>query len=158
MTPDELTNMVWIAPGIVVERNVLDVVDWIREYAPELDVIFLDHTRFDTSLDDPPYKIIERCKDGTIRVVFSCWTLDNRVKDRIIASDTQRTDVLAALDSNNEAVRKAQERQFRDQMEEVADITKHLLKSPKTTYRFRNSNDELIVVEDDKGVVKRATN
>lgn len=157
LTPQEWSKMVHIAPGVAVERDVLNIVDWIREYAPELDVLYLDPARHDLSPSDPPYQIIERCRDGQVRIVFSCWTLDNSVKERIIAADTQHTDVLARLEANNDAVRNAQERAFRDEMAESHDVMKHILRNPKTTYRFRNTQNELIVVEDDRGVVKRAT-
>lgn len=156
LTPEEWSRMVEIAPGVMVDQDVLGIVEWIRDYSDSLDVVYLDPNRFDLSPSDPPYKVIETCYDGQTRVVMSCWTLDNRVKERIIAADSQRTDILAALDVNNGAVRKAQEQAFRDSMAEAADMTKHLLLNPKTTYRFRNDDGELLTIEDDKGVVKRA--
>jgi hypothetical protein len=86
-----------------------------------------------------------------------CWTLDERVKTAIIAADTQRTDVLAAMDKQNQRAREAQERQFQDSLVEAHDLALHIFRNPKTTYRFRNIDGELLTLEDDKGVVKRAT-
>lgn len=154
-TPEDWSRLVEIAPGVIVERDVMDVVDWVRDYSPDLDVVYLDPNRFDLHPSDPPYKVIEHCKDGQVRVVFSCWTLDNRVKERIIAADTERTDVLGNLDANNAKARFAQQYRFQEQIAEANDLTAHLLRNPKTSYRFHNTEGELVTVEDDKGVVKR---
>jgi len=155
LTPAEWSKMVTIAPGVVVERDVLAIVEWIRNYDPDLDVVYLDPNRFDLSVDDPPYKVIERCPDGLTRVVFSCWTLDERVKERIIAADTWITDVQGRLEANNQGVRDSQQEAFKDSMAEAHDQVVHLLKNPKTSYTLTNSDGELVTIEDDKGVVKR---
>jgi hypothetical protein len=151
-----IRHVIQNAPGSFVEDDVLGIVDWIRAYDEDLDVMCLDPTRMDITPDDPPYIIVEHCRDGVIRIVFRCWTLDERVKERIIAADTQTTDVLSALDAANRATRAAQERAYQDSVGEAKDIMLHIFKNPKTTYRFRNLDGELLTVEDDKGVVKRA--
>ena len=156
LTPEEWSKMVQIAPGVLVERDVLAVVDWIRDYDPNLDVVYLDPNRFSLGPSEPPYKVIETCRDGQVRVVFSCWTLDNTVKERIIAADNQNQDILARLDANNAEARKKQNSVFQDRIGEAHDMTVHLLRNSKTTYRFRNETGELVVIDDDKGR-KRAT-
>jgi hypothetical protein len=158
LTPEEWSKMVQIAPGVLVEADVLDIVEWIRNYHPNLDVVYLDPTRFDLSIDDPPYKVIERCNDGMTRVVFSCWTLDNRVKERIIAADTQHSDILGSMEKTEQALKNDKKRRFKDEMAEAHDLAAHLLRNPKTSYTFHDSDGDLITVEDDRGVVKRAIN
>lgn len=154
---DEGVNkIVQISPGVFVEEDVLGVVDWIRNYASSLDVVYLDNTRADVSPNSPPYVIVEHCLDGVIRIVMRCWTLDDRVKAAIISADTQCTDVLSTLDAQNRRVRDAQERAFKDSVDEAHDVALHIFKNPKTTYRFRNMDGELIILDDEKGV-KRAS-
>jgi hypothetical protein len=152
-----INNLVNIAPGVVVEQDVLGIVEWIRDYDERLDILCLDPSDLNCSPSDPPYIIVEHCSDGQIRIIMRCWTLDERVKTAIIAADTQRTDVLAAMDKQNQRAREAQERQFQDSLVEAHDLALHIFRNPKTTYRFRNIDGELLTLEDDKGVVKRAT-
>ena len=151
-----INNLIQIAPGVQVESDVLGVVEWIRNYDDHLDVLYLDSSRMDYSPGDPPYVIVEHCEDGQVRIVMRCWTLDQRVKAAILASDTQRTDVLASMDEQNQRAKEVQERAFKDSIGEAHDIVVHLFRNPKTTYRFRNLDGDLLTVEDDKGVVKRA--
>jgi hypothetical protein len=157
ITPEETTNVTQIAPGVFVDDDVLGIVDWIREYDPQLDVLYLDPARHDLAPDDPPYKIVEKCRDGLTRIVLSCWTLDATVKERIYRADNQRHNVLLTLDQHNAKVKDDQTRRFNEERERDADLIGHILKNPRTTYTFCNDKGELIRLEDDYGVVRRKT-
>jgi len=152
LTPEDWTKLVEVSPGVVVERDVLDIVDWVRNYAPGLDVLYLEGL---AKVGQPPFKIVERCFDGKVRVVLDCWTLDESVKARIYAADTQRIDIEAAIQKNNDKIRADDKKAHGDRMAEAADIGKHLITNPKTSYTLTNTKGELVKIDDHLGVVKR---
>lgn len=143
-------RLVELAQGTYVESDVLNVVEKIRSMYPMLDVQYLDPDRF-PDLTDAPYRIVEHCRDGHTRIVFTTWILDNLVLDRIQASDTRKHDVLGIMERNNaEASAKSRQR-FRDHMQEQGDILVHALKSPKGSYTFKKETDsgsKIVKIED----------
>jgi len=143
-------------PGVLVRNDVLNIVDKIRAYDDRLDVQFLDPERF-PEWGDAPYRIVEKCKDGFTRVVFSVWELNDTVLDRIRMADMASTDVLARLDANNAAVKMNANRRFREQvLGEAKDMLIHAMANPKTSYKLHNDQGDLVTIQDDKGVTKRA--
>lgn len=154
--PDTETGkrLVELGRGVQVEKDVLGIVEEIRRLWPVLDVQFLDPNRFE-QLTDAPYRIIERCADGFDRVVFTTWTLDKRVIERIWSADTLRGSILDRIDANNNALKAGERQRFKERMDEAADLAKSILNHPSTSYTFRNNADELVTLQDDKGVVKR---
>jgi len=157
MNEQEILNaqdLITIAPGNKAERDVLNIVQWIRDYDPNLDVMYLDPGKCDSPFD-APYIIVEHCNDGVTRLVCSVWTLDDRVKQKILAADTFLSPVKENFEAVNEAARKAQRDMWKERTAEVKDQGTHLLKNPKTSYTMKNDKGELIKIEDDFGVVKR---
>lgn len=154
--PDTETGkrLVELGRGVQVERDVLGVVEEIRRLWPVLDVQFLDPGRFE-ELTDAPYRVIEKCKDGFDRVVLTAWTLDKSILERIWAADNLRGSVLDRIDANNNHLRDGEKQRFKERLAEAADLAQHILNNPKTSYSFRNTEGERLVLEDDKGVVKR---
>jgi len=69
----------------------------------------------------------------------------------------QNQDVLRVIEAQEQKFKDNQKAMFLEGLGEAHDQAVHLLKNPKTTYKLRNNEGELITVEDDKGVVKRAT-
>lgn len=127
--------------GSLVERDVLNIVERIKHYDPNLAVQYLERP---DSPSDPPYRIVEQCRDGIRRVLFSCWSLDERVFERILRADTQFYDVEANLEKHNAAIRMDEKRRYKDRMDENRDIVEHALNSPKGTY----------TIPVDKGILK----
>lgn len=154
-SPEETTQITQVAPGVFASPDVLGIVDWIRDYDENLDVLYLDPKRHDLEPDDPPYKIVERCPDGLTRIVMSCWQLDESVKQRIYAADNKRHDVILRLDEHNAKVKLDQQRRFSEVRQEHADLIAHILKNPSTTYTFRNTSGQLVTLQDDYGVIRR---
>ncbi len=126
-------RLVQLAAGVYVERDTLHIVERIQEYDPNLRVKYLDPDR-GGELGDPPYKIFERCPDGHERLVFSVWSLDERVLERLWAADTQKNNVLLRLDGTNAAARNNLTRRFQEQRESAIDIVEAVVRSPKTSY------------------------
>jgi hypothetical protein len=146
-------DLLQIAPNVQVEKGVNDIVDWIRNYDPNLDVMFLDPMKADSPFD-APWIVVEHCRDGKTRLVFSVWKMDESVKARIYAADTTMVDIDTLITKENEKARERQKKQWEDKRGEAADIMKSAVKAP-TTFKFRNDEGELITLDDQHGIIKR---
>jgi hypothetical protein len=133
VTFDADQRLVELAAGVYVESDVLDIVQRIRDYDPNIRVKYLDPDR-GGDLGDPPYKIMELCPDGHERLIFGVWSLDERVMVRLFAADTQRHDILARLDGVNGVARADEARRYEQEREEMIEKAVAVLRSPKDTY------------------------
>jgi hypothetical protein len=148
MTWDELhtpDTMVKLDDSTFVEQDVLNVVQKIYEYDPNLKVQYLERA---AAMGDAPYRVIERCNDGEWRVIFYAWKLDERVLERIRMADCHMVDVLSTVDKHNASLRQREGRRFQERMGEANDLTTHILKSPKGRYTFKDG-EKLVTVDDD---------
>ena len=148
MNWDELhqaDNMVKLDDSTLIERDVLNVIEKIYDYDPNLKVQYLEKA---AAAGDAPYRIIERCSDGEWRVIFYAWTLDERILERIRLADCHAVDILSSVDSHNASLRQREGRRFKERMGEAADITTHILKSSKGRYTFKDG-DKLVTIDDD---------
>lgn len=135
------------------QDDVFRVVEQIRAYDPNLDVAYLDPDK--GSISDAPYVIVEHCRDGKTRLLFSVWQLDASVMDRIYAADTTKFDVEGAIDLANAKARKEIEDKRAEVFGEAKDVVKHIIANPKGTYSFPNTRDEVVTLRDDEGITKR---
>lgn len=146
MAFDHQQRLVEFAAGVYIERDVLRVVDAIRDYDPQLRVKYLDPDQ-GGDLTDPPYKIMELCPDGFERLVFAVWQLDGRVMERLYAADTQKHDIVGGIVANNAALREKEKRRFREEeLAEAREMTAAVIRSPRDTYRFPGPDGTQIVV------------
>lgn len=145
--PDSQGHLVKLDDSTFVERDVLNIIQKIYEYDPNLKVQFLNKA---AELGDAPYRIIEKCKDEEWRVIFYAWQLDERVLDQLRMADTHTVSVLAALDANNDAVRAREGRRFRENMDIAKDIVAHVVKSPKGRYSFIDNGRKVFIDDDPK--------
>jgi hypothetical protein len=147
---DEVSDrLVRIADGVYVEQDVLNIVEKIQQYDPNLKVKYCDPDR--AEFGDEPYRIVEICPDGMERVVFGTWTLDERVMDRLYAADNLKTDVLANIDRNNRLVELEMERRYTDKKLEANDIMTHYFNSRKGRWSFVNDAGQKVTIDDQEG-------
>lgn len=142
-------RLVQIAEGIYVEQDVLNIVEKIRNYDPNLNVKYCDPAR--SEFTDAPYKIVELCPDGMERVVFDCWELNETILERIYAADNARNNVLTNLDNVNLIAKKTQERRYQEKRLEEQDLVTSYLKSPKGRYSFKREDGSLVTIDDQPG-------
>jgi hypothetical protein len=132
-----------------VEHDVANVVNEVARLWPDLKIQYC----FDPGIGDPPYRVVELCKDGVWRPVLNVWQLDNRLLDMLHACDSHRVDVLKALDKHNEGVRLAQEAADRAWRDAAKDVMASVFKSPKGTYTIPDirpgHEGEVIKIDDD---------
>jgi hypothetical protein len=140
-------HLVRLDDGSFVERDVLNVIQKIMEYDPNIKVQYLEYA---ANLNEAPWRVVELCRDGQWRTIFYCWTLDDRVLHRLRMADTNVTDVQGNLESNNERVRREHLRRYRDRMEHAEDIVSHILASPKGRYSFDDPDTgNRVMIDDD---------
>jgi hypothetical protein len=138
-------HLVKLDDGSFVERDVLNVVEKIAAYDPNIKVQYLAYA---ANIGEAPWRIVELCKDGQWRTVFYCWSLDGSVLERLYAADTQKHNVLGRLDSNNDGVRKEQYRRYKEKFDAASDIVASMLRSPKGRWSFTDG-DKKVTVDDD---------
>jgi hypothetical protein len=131
--PPRYTNV----DGALVETDALRIAERVHEYDPNLSVKFLASAA--QLVAEPPFVVVERCRDGVERPVFSVWKLDETVLQRLYAADNEKWNVLAQLDANNAKVKQREKRRYRDSMDEAKEIVKSVIKSPKSTYTVPES-------------------
>lgn len=125
-------GLVELPDGNFIEEDILGVIAALGNYDPNLKVQYLNSSV--ASITDPPYRLVELCKDGVWRTVFDIWKLDMRVLDRVYAADLQKSDPLAAMDKNNAKIKKENQQRYRETMEEAKDIVTHLVRDRKSSY------------------------
>lgn len=129
-------RLIELADGVAVEEDTLRIAEKIKAYDPNLRVQFVDPSQ--AEFGDAPFRIIEHCPDGFDRVAMYAWTLDERVLDRIMLADTNRVDVLAALNASNNRARDQERRRYQEQVAAVSEMVQGVLASPKDTYTATN--------------------
>lgn len=132
LTRDQLRKMKLVdCGGILVDRDSLRIAERINEYDPNLTLQYLEQAE---RLDEPPFRVLERCPDGLQRVVLTAWALDERLLQRIYQADTTRFDIDARLTKQNEQARANKRRRYEEKILEETEVVKAILKSPKQSY------------------------
>lgn len=150
LTKDEVSDrLVRLADGVYVEQDVLNIVEKIQQYDPNLKVKYVDPNR--AEFGDEPYRIVEVCPDGMERVLFGVWELNELVLERIYAADKMKTDVLANIDSHNRMINQGIQSRYEDQKLEANDIVAHYLESRKGRWSFKNDAGQKVTLDDQEG-------
>lgn len=123
--------------GVLVESDALKIAEKVNLYDPNLRVTFLNESA--RSVGEPPYVIVERCRDGVDRPVFGVWKLDETVLQRIYAADNEKWNVLQRVDETNARAKQQEKRRYKEVMAEAKEITEAVLRSPKSTYTVPES-------------------
>lgn len=138
------SRLVEIADGMYVERDVLGVVQAVQEYDENLRI----KIAVDPGPGDPPYKLVEHCRDGIERVVFDLWELDARVLERVRAADNARGSVLQTVDGKNIDFKRVMLQRYRETIDEAHDIVKTFMRSRSKSKWTVKDGDRLVTIED----------
>lgn len=120
--------------GVLVEGDALHIAERIHEYDPNLTLQYLEQA---ANVNEPPFRVIEHCRDGVDRVAFTAWELDERLLQRIYAGDNARHDLDRIITEANRKAKDAQKAKQRDSRLEAQDITQHVIKSPRVRYSVK---------------------
>lgn len=130
--------------GHWVNARVNRIIELIREYDSRLDVAWIPPEKRDPR--DPAFAVMENLPNGQSVVAFYVQdedAFDESVLRKIYENDqAKQGDVNARIDAHNKAVRDIQRKAWQDKMEDQADLAKHILKSPKATYRHNGRKYE----------------
>lgn len=141
-----MSNGIDIRDGRLVSQKIAQVVDAIRDYAPEIDVKWVppenrqpDQAAFQIWYNPPgdlPYMFM---------TVKTEEEMNASVLMRIIAGDQRNGKVTySELEAAEEAAKRVAFQKWADERDEAIDVMYHILKSPKNTYKV---NDNLIIKE-----------
>lgn len=151
ITEQELRNSVYYN-GSYVDRDLLGIVEEIHRQYPELRVQYLEIA---TKLDQAPWRIIEKCKDGVDRVVLSVWQLDHTVLWKLQGIDVFKNPNLGKdLEEHNRKVKENIKKENAKKREEDRQLTAAIIKADKA-FSFKSPHtDEKLTIRTD-GTVKR---
>lgn len=156
----EKERLIQLSEGVYVERDVWNVAEKIREYDDRLRLKYIANN---ANYSDAPYALFEMCPDGIERLIFTIWTLDDRVLDRLRNADNQRQNVLAGVELTNEQVTQSLKRRYQEKMLEKHDLGEHVFKSTKGRYSYKDDDGNIVQIDDDparrgRTVLKAAAN
>lgn len=135
--------------GHIVEKDALLIVEAIKEYDPNLEVICIDPHKAD--INDAPFIIAQHCPDGVLRRIFECWKLDQSVLARIEAADTTRHDVQAKMDWINSEAKKEAKKRYKEKTAEFVDIGSVLLKHRKSSFTYKDpKTGDMVTIHEDR--------
>lgn len=133
LTREQLRKMHLVrVEGQLVERDALNIAEKINAYDSNL---YLQVLNASDCISDPPFRVLERCKDGIDRVAFTAWTLDDRLMQRIYSADTNKFQVGEEAEKHNERLRNEDRRRYQEKQEALNELAVGVLKSPKDTYK-----------------------
>lgn len=131
-----------VVDGNIVERQALYLVEKIKDYDPNIEVLCVDPNM--AGPFEEPFQICERVGDQVYKI-FGCWELNDSVLERIYLCDTKRIDVLGAMEKHNQQVRAEQQRRYKEKREAAKDIVEHAIRAfedrDKSHYSFTRESD-----------------
>lgn len=138
MKTDDKTKqrLVELSAGVYVTRDVLNVVEKVKEYDENLSIKFCEPSMAEPG--DAPYKLVEKCRDGIERVAFDIWELDERVLERIWAADNQKHDVFMDLEGRNLIAKKKETQRYKESIAAAHDVVVSMLKSGKHKWTYKD--------------------
>jgi hypothetical protein len=135
--------------GYLVDKHFHDFMVRLRNYDENLTVAALDGQM--AELYDAPFVILELCADGNLRAVFECWELNDSVFERLSLADTKRVDVLGHIDKITAQMEAAEDRRYRDKMEENKALVEAVVRNQKSRYTFKdNETGEKVTIYEDR--------
>lgn len=124
--------------GHFISEKVSRTVELIRQYDPNLDVVWLPPERRDNP-NDPEFYVVERMADGRTLPVFSIQSaefMDERLLERIYTNDAEKQgNIMDAIDARNKARRDMIAKESAEREAEYLEVAQAILRSPKSTYR-----------------------
>lgn len=145
--PEEI--QMTVVNGVQVELDVLRIAEAIHEYDPNLKVQFLNEA---AKMGDPPFRVVERCRDGVDRVAFYAWELDGRLLERVMKADCARRDLDEIMTKQNRAAKDAKNRRYRESIEEANELAFSIMRSRKSRYSVKDPRTGEILVFTDDGL------
>lgn len=141
-----------LVDGNIVEKRAHAIVQKIKEYDEDLDVLCLDPTHPDVTFADAPFVVVRRTPQGTLERVFEAWELDDRILERLWLSDAQKNNQLEILARMEEKKKREEDYAKSQKMGANHELFAAAMSTPKSSFSFRNEEGDLVTIKDDSGV------
>lgn len=139
------TQIVQVADGVYIQGDVFGIAKRIMETWPELTIQYLEPDPFNNDLTQAPYRIVERCPDGSTHVVVYTWQLTEKTMEEIHAADMHRfknkQELGFQMELDNIAAKERIKKREREKNDALAEMVSDVLRSPKDTYTATNPVD-----------------
>ncbi len=145
---DFLSHDLQIVNGQIVETDALRIAERVHELNPNLRVQVLESAP--TMLGEPPFRVIERGKDGRDHIVLTAWELNETILMRLRAADMSQHDVLARIEKNNQKIKDQQKKDAKESLEQGSRVMYDVMKSPKSKYSVPNEDGTITTFYEDR--------
>ncbi len=148
------TNNLIDVNGFLVEADALRVAEALKEYDSDLEILCLKPEM--AGAGDAPYQICHKDSKGILRKIFDCWQLDDRVLSRIQLADSHRVNIIKAMETREEEIKKNRDQRYQDFAAERKDLVSHIAANRRNAYSFRDATTgDLVTVYDDRPSERR---
>lgn len=119
--------------GYFVSQKHQQIAEIINDYEPTLNLVWIPPDKREPG--DSPFAVMHSPLGGQPYIVFYADECDERLLERVFASDRAHHDVMTELEIKNAAVEAMRLKQEMDEAEEKKEIIKSIIKSPKQKYK-----------------------
>lgn len=123
--------------GHFVSDKHMRIAEIIKDYDPDLELVWIPPENRLPEDNNKEFAVTHRLPGKNPYIVFyvSADEVDERVLARLWSADNGNGSVLNKIDAMNAAVEAVKLKEQMDYEEERSDLVKHILKSPRATYR-----------------------
>ena len=143
-------NRIINVEGNMVERDALMIAEKIRDYDPELSLLCLDPNN--ASITDAPFMVVRQLTNGEYERVLEAWQLDDRILERIWASDCSKNNIVETMAQME--FRKKAERDYISQQKRDLNIEMGVsaIKNPTSKFTFKDDSrgGELVTIHENR--------
>jgi hypothetical protein len=126
-----------VIDDMLVDKKMHDIAQKIDEYDEQLCILCVDPDS--CTFSEAPFvlaEVVNTPQGPQVFKVFEFWELNDSVLQRLYASDTRKTNVLADIDKNNQRVRDESERRYREKIEAKKDVVASIVASMRSSYSY----------------------
>lgn len=143
-----------VLDGNIIERKSLYLVEKIKDYDENIEVLCVDPDRADSPFEEP-FQIAEWVNTPTgreLRIMFGVWELNDLVYERILQTDAHNgVDLQKVIEDHNKKVKAEQDRKAAEKADARKDLVTTIVKDRKSQFTFkRESDDALVTIYDDR--------
>lgn len=140
--------------GQLVERDALMIAEKVRDYDSDLQIICIDPSR--ASFTDAPFIVVRDKGNGIFEKVLEAWALDDKILERIWASDCSKNDVLTTL-ANMEMAKKREAAAISyEKSGHNMELGAAIIATPKSSFTYKDEKGDLVKIHESEPVTRNA--
>lgn len=140
----------------LVEADALHIVERLKEYDENLEVICLDPAR--ANLNDAPFIICEKLPDGRLVRIFETWELTEDVLQRVDSANTHKFNVFNRLENMEQKAEEKKLSKYQDMRDKNIDIVETAVKVMyrKSSFTYKNEEGDKVTLHEDRPPTKQS--